>query len=99
MLGLDIPLWHICGVDDVWHDHAPAHRNRTDGAQQLHRRNGNRTLSDTHGDRFAREPLLLVVADLPLFRRHDPTVRIPRSSFLPRTAFACSWGSSTPPKA
>src|SRR5579871_4272524 len=61
----------IAGIGHMRHNHTAAHGYRADRAQELHWRDRDRALSDADRDCFAGEPLLLEIADLPLFRRHD----------------------------
>ncbi len=61
-----------------------------DGAnrpRQLDRRDRNRALTDAHGNRLARIPLLFEVADFPLFRRHHSGhfLRQIDAGFLPQS--------------
>ena len=51
--------------------HAPIRGNCAYCAHQLNRRDGDCALADTNRNCFAGKPLLLKIADLPLFRRHD----------------------------
>src|SRR6185369_5531484 len=70
VINWDVVLRQLSWVHHVRNYHTSIHRDGADCAHQLHRCNSNCALTNAYRYCLSCKPLLLEVADLPLFRRH-----------------------------